>query len=193
MTNLWRKLSGNKKKYYDKSLKKKFSGDKNITICLRRQGEQRWEQRDEAGANQRGLCQVKEDFYYYFFLLQCYHYCVRNIPAFKDGSNIVEDGASWSQNCGSDLEIWNLGSRNPKIWNLGSGNREIGSNLIQQNMKLIIDKYRALPPTVRRRTLSSTAPKKSKYLPKPKTEHSTQWEQKYLWIVISRIVNSGLW
>ena len=86
----------------------------------------------------------------------------------------------------------------PKPWiqkskNLKSGNCDsrkwIPSD--SENMKLIIDKYRALPPTVRRRTLSPTAPKK--YLPKPKTEHSTQWEQKYLWIVISRIVNSGLW
>ena len=40
---------------------------------------------------------------------------IRNIPAFKDGSNIVEDGASWSQSCGSDPEIWNLRSRNPEI------------------------------------------------------------------------------
>ena len=115
--------------------------------------------------------------YYYIYdlkLLRLFHYycydwnywdyiiiIVRNIPAFKDGSNIVEDGASWSQSCGSDLEIWNLGSRNPKIRNL-----------------LIIDKYRALPPTVRT-TLSSTAPKKSKFLPKPKTEkHSTPSENK---------------
>ena len=44
---------------------------------------------------------------------QGYH--IRNIPAFKDGSNIVEDGASWSQSCGSDPEIWNLRSRNPEI------------------------------------------------------------------------------
>ena len=123
---------------------------------------------------------------------------VRNIPAFKDGSNIVEDGASWSQSCGSDLKFEILDLEIPKPWiqkskNLKSGNCDsrkwIPSD--SENMKLIIDKYRALPPTVRRRTLSPTAPKK--YLPKPKTEHSTQWEQKYLWIVISRIVNSGLW
>jgi len=50
----------------------------------------------------------------------------------------------------------------------------VDPNSDSENMKLIIDKYRTLPPTVRRRTLSSTAPKKSKYLPKPKTEHSTQ-------------------
>ena len=128
--------------------------------------------------------------------------CHRNIPAFKDGSNIVEDGASWSQSC-------RIGSRNlkyrikkseildPEIWNLAARNQASGPNLIQRKIvKLIIDKYSssstALPPTVIKKNLIINCSGK-KYLPMPKTEHSTQWEQKYLWIVISRIVNSGLW
>ena len=108
-----------------------------------------------------------------------------------------------------DPEIWNLAARNlkswiqkskildPEIWNLAARNPASGPNLIQRKIvKLIIDKYSssstALPPTVIKKNLIINCSGK-KYLPMPKTEHSTQWEQKYLWIVISRIVNSGLW
>jgi len=54
----------------------------------------------------------------------------------------------------------------PKSWIQKSRNLKSGIHYSRkwipsdsENMKLILDKYRALPPTVRRRTLLPTAPK----------------------------------
>ena len=41
------------------------------------------------------ICYVSDHFVM-IFMIKSVH--LRNIPAFKDGSNIVEDGASWRQN-----------------------------------------------------------------------------------------------
>ena len=194
-----------------RQLSGKFSGDDHHFFVFRRQGEQRGEQRPEAGADQRGVRQVSRRA----FDFDDWH--VRNIEVtemifymyqehWDDFSYQEHSGIQrWIQHC------WGWSKLKPKLWN-GSWNlksriqesktqtswiqkaknlksRIRKSIVIQKNLKLIIDKYIALPPTVRWKPLRS-----EKNLPKPKTEHSTQWGKKYLWIVISRIVNSGkLW